>query len=49
MKKRGQNRTNGKKIGGKSAIKHKKVHLTRTGGMGCKIAQKKRGGAKSHN
>ena len=31
-KKKGvQNRTIGKKIGDKSAIKHKKVHLTRKG------------------
>jgi len=36
-----QNRTIDKKIGDKSAIKHKKVHLTRKGA--------KRWGAKSHN
>jgi len=41
--------------GGKSAIKHKKVLLSRKGAkyrgqnIGCKMAQKKRRGAKSDN
>jgi hypothetical protein len=44
-------RTISKKIGGKSAITHKKVHLTRNGAerWGAKSLKKKRGDAKSHN
>jgi len=40
-----QNCTIGKKIGGKSAIKHKKVHLTRKGAKiwGAKSLKKKEG------
>jgi len=43
-----QNRTIGKKIRSKSAIKHKKVHLTRKGAKswGAKSLKIKRGGCK---
>jgi len=46
-----QNRTIDKrKIGGNSAIKHKKVHLTREGAKHrVQNRSKKRRGAKSHN
>jgi len=45
-----QNRTIDKKIGGKSAIKHKNVNLTRKGAKrwGVKSLKKKKG-SKSHN
>jgi len=50
-KKRGAKSHNWQKDRGKSAIKHKYGVQNHKGGkkIGCKIAQKKRGGVKSHN